>query len=143
RREQGAKHVRVDFVGAALCVLGLGGTVFAFIEQPRLGWGHPAIVGSLVGGAVVLALFLVWEARASHPMLPLRLFRSQNFSVTNLETLLVYAGLSTLFFFLVLFLQQIAGYSPLESGLALMPATLVLFSLSRYVGRLSSRIGPR
>ena len=143
RREQGAKHVRVDFVGAALCVLGLGGTVFAFIEQPRLGWGHPAIVGSLLGGAVVLALFLVWEARAAHPMLPLRLFRSRNFSVTNLETLLVYAGLSTLFFFLVLFLQQIAGYSPLKSGLALMPATLVLFSLSRYVGRLSSRIGPR
>jgi EmrB/QacA subfamily drug resistance transporter len=143
RREAGDARVRVDFAGAVLCVLGLGGTVFAFIEQPRLGWGDPAIVGSLAGGVVMLALFLVWEARAQHPMLPLRLFRSRNFSVTNLETLLVYAGLSTLFFFLVLFLQQISGYSPLQSGLALMPATIVMFGLSPYVGRLSMRIGPR
>jgi len=143
RREAGSDHVRVDFVGAVLCVLGLGGTVFAFIEQPRLGWGDPAIVGSLAGGVVMFALFLVWEARAQHPMLPLRLFRSRNFSVTNVETLLVYAGLSTLFFFLVLFLQQLAGYSPLQSGLALMPATIVMFGLSPYVGRLSMRIGPR
>jgi EmrB/QacA subfamily drug resistance transporter len=142
-RARGSKHVRVDVVGAVLCVLALGGTVFGFIEQPRLGWSHPAIVGSLAGGVAMFALFLVYEARASHPMLPLRLFASRNFSVTNVETLLVYAGLSTLAFFLVLFLQQIAGYSALESGFALMPVTVVMFVLSPRVGRLSSRFGPR
>jgi EmrB/QacA subfamily drug resistance transporter len=143
RREAGAVHVRVDFAGAVLCVAGLGATVFAFIEQPRLGWGHPAIAGSLAAGAVVFGLFLVFEARTRHPMLPLRLFASRNFSVTNVETLLVYAGLATLSFFLVLFLQQIAGWTPLESGLALLPVTIVMFGLSPRVGRLAARIGPR
>ena len=143
QRERSAGRVRVDFVGAVLCVLGLGGTVFAFIEQPRLGWGHPAIVGSLAGGIVVFVLFVLYEARASQPMLPLRLFASRNFSVTNVETLFVYAGLSTLAFFLVLFLQQIAGYSPFKSGFALLPVTIVLFGLSPRIGRLSSKLGPR
>jgi len=142
-RERGMPHVHVDFVGAILCVLGLGATVFGFIEQPRLGWGHPAIVASLAGGAAVFALFVVYEARASHPMLPLRLFSSRNFSVTNVETLLVYAGLSTLAFFLVLFLQQIAGYSPFQSGFALLPVTIVMFAVSPRIGRLASRFGPR
>ena len=142
-RDRGSPHVRVDFVGAALCVLGLGGTVFGFIEQPRLGWGHPAIVAPLAGGVAVFVGFVVYEARASHPMLPLRLFGSRNFSVTNLETLLVYAGLSTLAFFLVLFLQQIAGWSAFESGFSLLPVTIVMFVLSPRVGRLSSRFGPR
>jgi EmrB/QacA subfamily drug resistance transporter len=143
RREPGDERVRVDFVGGVLCVLGLGGTVFGFIEQPRLGWGDPAIVASLAVGVVLFALFLAWEARARHPMLPLRLFLRRNFMVTNVETFAVYAGLSTLTFFLVLYLQQIVGYSPFESGLALLPATLILFALSRLVGRLSMRFGPR
>jgi predicted MFS family arabinose efflux permease len=76
-------------------------------------------------------------------MLPLRLFKRRNFSFANVETLSVYAGLSTLTFFMVLFLQQLAGYSALKSGLALVPITAVLFFLSPRVGRLSMRIGPR
>ena len=76
-------------------------------------------------------------------MLPLRLFRRRNFSVANLETFTVYAGLSTLTFFLVLFLQQLAGYSPLHSGLATVPITLVMFVLSGRSGRLAMRFGPR
>ena len=76
-------------------------------------------------------------------MLPLGLFRRRNFSVANLETFTVYAGLSTLTFFLVLFLQQLAGYSPFLSGLATVPITVVMFVLSGRVGRLSMRYGPR
>jgi predicted MFS family arabinose efflux permease len=76
-------------------------------------------------------------------MLPLRLFRSRNFSATNVETLAVYGGLSAWAFFLVLFLQQLSGYSPFRSGLATLPVTVVLFALSRYTGRLSARYGPR
>jgi predicted MFS family arabinose efflux permease len=76
-------------------------------------------------------------------MLPLRLFRRRNFSFANLETFTVYAALTTQSFFLTLFLQQIAGYSPFQSGLATVPITIVLFFLSPRVGRLSMRFAPR
>ena len=76
-------------------------------------------------------------------MLPLRLFRLRNFSVTNIETFSVYGGLSAFFFFLVVFLQQNAGYSPFRAGLATLPVTVVMFVLSRYAGRYSMRFGPR
>ena len=134
---------RVDFIGALLCTLGLAGPVFALIEEPKRGFGSPVILLTLLGGIALFAAFLIWEQTSSHPMLQLRLFRRRNFSVTNLETLTVYAGLSTLTFFLVLFLQQLAGYSALRSGLALVPITAVMFVLSPRVGRLSMRFGPR
>jgi EmrB/QacA subfamily drug resistance transporter len=136
-------RARVDFVGAGLCVLGLGGPVFALIEEPRRGFSDPLILAPFFGGLVLLAGFLWWEQRAEHPMLPLRLFSKRNFSFANIETLTVYAGLSTLTFFLVLFLQQLAGYSALRSGIALVPITAVMFVLSPRVGRLSMRYGPR
>lgn len=138
-----ADRPRVDFVGAVLCVLGLGGPVFALIEEPKRGWGDPLILVAFFGGVAFLSAFLWWENRAEHPMLPLQLFARRNFSFANIETLTVYAGLSTLTFFLVLFLQQLAGYSALKSGLALVPITAVMFVLSPRVGRLSMRYGPR
>jgi EmrB/QacA subfamily drug resistance transporter len=133
----------VDVVGAVLCVFGLGGPVFALIEEPRRGWGSPAIVVPLVAGISLFAAFLWWERRTPKPMLPLGLFSRRNFTFANVETLTVYAGLSTLTFFLVLFVQQLAGYSALKSGLALLPITVVMFFLSPRVGRLSMRLGPR
>jgi EmrB/QacA subfamily drug resistance transporter len=137
------KRARVDFLGGILCAAGLGGPVFALIEEPRRGFGDPLILGALFGGIAVFAAFLAWERRAPEPMLRLNLFGRRNFSFANLETLTVYAGLSTLTFFLVLYLQQIAGYSALRSGLALVPITVVMFFLSPRVGRLSMRLGPR
>ena len=134
---------RVDFVGAALCALGLGGFVFALIEQPRFGWSSPIIIVPLVGGVVTFAVFLAYERRATQPMLKLDLFARRNFAVGNLETLTMYAGLSILFFFLVIFLQQVAGYTALESGLTILPVTLVMFALSRRFGALADRYGPR
>jgi EmrB/QacA subfamily drug resistance transporter len=134
---------RVDVVGAVLGVLGLGGTVFALIEQPRLGWSNPAVSVSLIGGVLTFAAFLIYESRARDPMLRLDLFKSRNFAVGNVETLALYGGLSALFFFLVLYLQQVAGYTPLESGLALLPESLVVFALSSRFGALADRLGPR
>ena len=134
---------RVDVPGAILCALGLGGSVFALIEQPRLGWTSPAVLIPLIGGIAMLGCFLVYEARAPDPMLQLGLFRRRNFSAGNIETFSMYAGLSILFFFLVLFLQQVGGYTPLQSGLATLPATLVMFALSRRFGALADRFGPR
>ncbi len=134
----------VDYVGALLCALGLGGPVFALIEQPRLGWSSPAVMAGLIGGVVLFAAFLLYESRyASHPMLALGLFKRRNFAVGNVETFAMYAGLSVLFFFLALFLQQVAGYSPLRSGLATLPVTVVMLVLSRRFGGLADRHGPR
>jgi EmrB/QacA subfamily drug resistance transporter len=134
---------RVDYTGAILCALGLGGPVFALIEQPRLGWSSPAVIVPLIAGVALLALFLLYESRAQGPMLPLGLFRRRNFSAGNVETFAMYAGLAILFFFLVLFLQQIGGYTPLKSGLATLPVTIVMFVLSRRFGALADKFGPR
>jgi EmrB/QacA subfamily drug resistance transporter len=133
----------VDVVGAALCVLGLGGIVFALIEQPHHGWGSPVIFVPLAVGVVAFAGFVLYERRAKEPMLELELFTHRNFAAGNLETFSVYAGLGILFFFLVIFLQQVAGYTALESGLATLPVTVVMFALSRRFGALADRYGPR
>jgi EmrB/QacA subfamily drug resistance transporter len=143
RHDTGSERARVDVVGGALCMLGLGGPVFALIEEPRRGWGDPLIVVPFFAGLALLIAFVVWEQRHPAPMLPLRLFAKRNFTFANVETLTVYAALSTLTFFLVLFLQQLAGYSALKSGLVLVPITIVMFVLSPRVGRLSMRYGPR
>ncbi len=143
KRATGNERARVDVLGGMLCVLGLGGPVFALIEEPRRGWGDALILGTFFGGLALLAVFVWWERHHPAPMLPLRLFSKRNFTFANVETLTVYAALSTLTFFLVLFLQQLAGYSPLKSGLVLVPITIVMFLLSPRVGRLSMRHGPR
>jgi EmrB/QacA subfamily drug resistance transporter len=136
-------HRRVDFVGAGLCALGLFGIVFALIEQPVYGWSSPAIWGSLTAGVVTFAAFLVYEARASHPMVKLELFRRRNFAMGNLETLTMYAGLAILFFFLFIFLQEVSGYSAVKAGLTTVPSTLIMFFLSSRMGALADRYGPR
>ena len=142
-RSLGAVRPSVDWLGGALCALGLAGPVFALIRQPELGWSAPGVVVPLVAGFVLLGLFLAHETRTADPMLPLGLFRRRNFAVGNAETLTMYAGLSVLFFFLILFLQQVAGWTALQAGLATVPTTIVMFSLSRYTGRLADRYGPR
>ncbi len=134
---------RVDLAGALLCASGLAGVVFALIEAPRLGWANPEIDVALAAGALLFAGFVLRERWASDPMLALAIFRRANFAAANVETFAIYAGLAVFSFFLVLFLQQVAGYSPLRSGLALLPATVVMFSVSRYAGQLSARFGPR
>src|SRR5215468_4626505 len=142
-RTQTREHARVDVVGGVLCVLGLGGPVFALIEAPNRGFTDPLILVSLFGGLAFFGAFVFWELHHDAPMLPLRLFRLRNFTFANVETFAVYAALSTLTFFLVLFLQQVADYSPFRSGLATVPITVVMFFLSPRVGRLSIRLGPR
>jgi EmrB/QacA subfamily drug resistance transporter len=134
---------RIDYLGALLVSLGLGGPVFALIEQQNLGWADPVVWVPLVAGVALLALFVAHERRTDHPMLPLGMFRSRNFSVGNLATLGIYGGLSAATFFVTIYLQQVGGYSPIGAGLALIPITLVMWLLSSRFGRLSDRIGPR
>ncbi len=133
----------IDWLGIALSAVGLGGPVYALIEQPTHGWGDPGVLIPLIGGIACFALFVLHEARARHPMLDLGLFRIRNFAVANLTTLSTYAGLIGGLFFVGLFLQQVAGYSPLEAGLATTPVSLILFFLSPRWGKLASGTGPR
>lgn len=138
--ERGA---RVDFLGGALGCVGLGGVIVALIEQPQRGWGDPVVWGGAVLGVAALAAFVVHERRTAEPMLPLGLFRSRNFAVGNLGTLTLYAGLSGAMFFLAIYLQQVGGYSPVAAGAAFLPFTVLMFLLSKRMGALADRIGPR
>ena len=117
--------------------------MYALIEQPTKGWGDPMVFVPLIAGIAIFALFLFWESRYRHAMLDLSLFKVRNFAITNLETLVVYAGLIGAFFFVTLFLQQTAGYSPIAAGLATTPVSLVLFVLSPRFGKIATGIGPR
>jgi EmrB/QacA subfamily drug resistance transporter len=133
----------LDWVGAVLCALGLGGPVFALIEQPRYGWSDAHVWPPLAIGCALLVAFVVWERRSRSPMLELSMFRARNFAVGNVATLLFYGALSAMAFVLVVFLQQVAGYSPLQAGLALMPMPIVTFALAKRFGALADRFGPR
>src|SRR4051794_15240438 len=134
---------KIDYLGAVLVALGLAGPVFALIEQPTHGFGDPLVWVTGLAGLGFLVAFVLHEGRSDHPMLPLSIFRSRNFSVGNVATLLVYGGLGAATFFVAIYLQQVAGYSAVAAGLTLTPITVIMFLLSRRWGALSDRIGPR
>lgn len=134
---------RLDLAGAWLATLGLGGLVFGLLEAPRLGFSHPLIIGALAGGLLILLAFVRVEARSPHPMVPLDLFRSSTFSGANLLTLLLYAGLGGLFFFLPFDLIQVHHYRPAKAGAALLPLIILLSLLSGWAGRLVDRYGAK
>jgi EmrB/QacA subfamily drug resistance transporter len=138
-----ASSRRTDWLGASLCTLGLLGLVFGLLESSRLGFGAPAVLGALVAGVVLLALFVVVEARSRAPMVPLELFRSRPFSVANLLTLLLYAALGGTLFFLPFNLIELHGYSATGAGAALLPFVAIVFLLSRWAGALVDRYGSR
>lgn len=134
---------RVDWLGAALCTLGLSGSVYALIEQPQYGWDSPWIYAPLLLGLVFLAAFIWYEGRAKAPMLPLELFKIRNFSIGNLATIAIYGALSVATFVLIVFLQEYGHYSALEAGLAMLPVTIIMFLLSPRFGALAGKFGPR
>ena len=142
-RAPGTTHARVDWIGAVLTFFGLAGPVLALIRQPVVGWSSPQVWVPGLGGLALLAVFIDHERRTPAPMLPLGLFKRRNFAVGNVQTFTMYGGLSITFFLLVLYLQEVAGYSALDAGFALMPSTIVMFFLSKRMGRLADRYGPR
>jgi EmrB/QacA subfamily drug resistance transporter len=141
RKELGTAPM--DWPGAILASLGLGGLTFSMIESSSYGLQHPAVVGGLGGGAMALAAFLAVEARSQTPMVALGLFRSRLFSGANLLTLFLYGALSGALFFLPFNLLQIQGYSATAAGASLLPFSLLLFLLSRWSGSLADRVGVR
>lgn len=140
---KGKQNQPLDWLGAGLATLGLAGVTFAAIEGPQLGLTAPLVLGSGLAGAVALAAFLAVEARGRSPMVPLSLFRNRTFSGANLLTLLLYAGLTAVFFFFSLALIQGQGFTARATGLAVLPFVLALALLSCWAGGLADRIGPR
>ena len=141
--EDHRQAVRLDGWGALLCSLGLSGLVFGLIEQPHYGWTHPLVLGSTLGGFLLLLMFVWYERRAKSPMLPLSLFSIGNFRAGNIATFGIYGGLSIATFLLAIYLQQIVGYSALSAGMALLPVTIIMFFLSSKFGALAGKYGPR
>jgi EmrB/QacA subfamily drug resistance transporter len=134
---------RIDWSGAGLGVVGLGGVVFGLLEWPPLGAGHPLVLGALAIGTLALISFVVVERGTANPMLPLGLFQSRAFTLANALTLLLYAALSVILFLVPLNLIQIQGYTATEAGAALLPFPLIMFALSRWSGGLVARVGSR
>ena len=136
-------RAKIDLRGAWLCALGLGGTVYALIEQSHYGWSSPMIYIPAIMGAAALVWFVRYEQRCAAPMLPMSLFKNHNFSFGNLATAAIYGGLSVATFLVAIFVQQVGGYTALEAGMALLPVTLIMFVLSSRFGALASTHGPR
>ncbi len=134
---------RIDLGGAVLAVAFLATLTFGLIEAPAKGWTSPAVAGMLTASVIAGAAFLLLESRSRHAMLPLAIFRNRQFSATNTVTFVLYAALGGVLFLLPVELQIVDGYSPLESGMALLPLTAIMLLLSARSGRLAGRIGPR
>ena len=134
---------RLDLPGSIAAAGGLGGLVYMLIEGPGKGFTSPSILSAGIVGGVFLIAFIVIERRSKEPMIPTRIFRSKQFTGANLTTALVYAGLYGVSFLVTLQLQIRLHYSPLTSGFATMPITVLLLVLSPYAGRISMRFGPR
>jgi EmrB/QacA subfamily drug resistance transporter len=132
-----------DYPGAAAMVVFLAGITFALTEAPALGWSSPVVLAMALAGGGGLALFLIREHRAASPMLPLALFAQRQFASVNAVSFLVYGALTGATFLLPVELQVVSGYSPLGSGLALLPLTVIMLVLSGRSGQLAARIGPR
>jgi EmrB/QacA subfamily drug resistance transporter len=133
----------IDIAGSALTVTGLVGLSYGLIEGAAEGWTSPVVEGALALGIAALLLFVVVELRVRAPIVPLEIFRSMQFSATNVETLLIYGMFGGVLFLLPIELQQVSHYSPTEAGASFLPLTVLMLLFSARSGALSARIGPR
>jgi EmrB/QacA subfamily drug resistance transporter len=140
-RESRGPNDSLDLPGLGLASAGLLGLVWGLVRGNQVGWASPEIVGTLAGGAAVLALFVLWELRARAPMLPLRFFRNRSFTAANVGSLLMFFGMFGSIFLLAQFFQTVQGYSPLAAGLRILPWTVMPIFVAPLAGALSDRIG--
>ncbi|MGZ4363071.1 MAG: DHA2 family efflux MFS transporter permease subunit [Gaiellaceae bacterium] len=132
---------KLDLSGVALASVGLTGIVWGLVRGHGLGWTSPEIVISLVAGALVFALFVLWELRTAEPMLPMRFFQNRVFTLANVASLLMFFGMFGSIFLLSQFFQTVQGYSPFGSGLRILPWTIMPMFVAPIAGALSDRIG--
>ena len=132
---------RLDLPGVGLASAGLFGIVWGLVRGNSVGWGSPEIVGALVGGAAILGAFVWWELRTAAPMLPMRFFRNRTFALANVSSLFMFFGMFGSIFLLAQFFQTVQGYSPLQSGLRILPWTAMPIIVAPIAGALSDRVG--
>jgi EmrB/QacA subfamily drug resistance transporter len=142
-RESTGPDKALDLPGLGLAGVGMLGLVWGLIHGNGDGWTSPGIVGALAVGAVGLAAFVAWELRAREPMLPMGFFRDRGFAAANAASLAMYFGMFGSIFLLTQFFQTAQGYSPLESGLRVLPWTIMPMFVAPIAGALSDRIGGR
>ncbi|MBD3941414.1 MFS transporter [Microbacterium sp. NEAU-LLC] len=133
----------IDWVGAVLCTLGLGGMVYALIEQPNAGWTAPSIWIPLLAGAILFVAFIARQRFVKHPILPLDLFTVRNFWTGNVATAFIYGALALNGLVVVVYLQEGPGLPATLAGLASLPMTVIMIFLSSRAGAWSGRWGPR
>jgi EmrB/QacA subfamily drug resistance transporter len=141
-RDETSTH-HIDFPGVAAVTVGLGAIVLALVEANSWGWGSARIIGLFALGAASLVAFAIAEMRVVEPMVDFTFFRSKSFLGANLVAFIVSFAMLAMFFFLALYLQNIKGYSPLQTGVRFLPSTLIIIVIGPIAGRLSDRIGPR
>jgi EmrB/QacA subfamily drug resistance transporter len=134
---------RLDLPGVVLASLGLLGIVFGVVRGNDHGWTSLTVLAPMVAGVLLVAAFAAWELRAPEPMLPLQLFRSRGFTMTNVASLLMFFGMFGSIFLLAQFLQVVQHYSPLQAGLRTLPWTAMPVLVAPIAGALSDRIGGR
>jgi len=140
---RGGQPLRPDLLGLVLVTGSMLGITWGLVRSGASGWGSAEVLGTLLGGVVLLACFVAWELHATNPMLPMRLFARREFSAGNASTLLLTASLFSTVFFLAQYLQVGLGNSPVGSGLRYLPWTLLIFFIAPLAGRLRDRIGSR
>ncbi|GLZ81756.1 MFS transporter [Actinorhabdospora filicis] len=134
----------IDVLGALTATLGLGAAVFAVVRAPEVGWGHLATWGLLLGAAVLLALFVLIQAKKKSPLMPLAIFRARNLGSANLAQVLLGGAWVPMWFFLNLYLQQVLGYTAFPSGAALLPMTgLIMVGMIAIAPKLLAVFGPK
>jgi EmrB/QacA subfamily drug resistance transporter len=141
-RDDGAPR-RLDWIGTAAGAVGLAGITYALTEVAGAGIGDPAVLAAIVAGVGGAVAFVVVERRSTHPLVPLDIFASRQFSAANLVTLALYAAIGGVIFLMALVLQIGLGWTPLAAGCAMLPLTLIMLALSSRTGALAARIGPR
>jgi MFS family permease len=132
---------RLDLPGVALASAGLFGIVWGLVRGNSVGWGSTEIVAALGVGALLTAAFVAWELRSRAPMLPMRFFRNRTFALANVSSLFMFFGMFGSIFFLSQFFQTVQGYSPLSSGLRILPWTAMPMIVAPIAGALSDRVG--
>jgi EmrB/QacA subfamily drug resistance transporter len=137
-----SEHPRVDVGGAALSAVGLAAGVYGLIESQEHGWTDPVVATSVAIGVIMLVFFVMWERRATDPMVPLHLLTDRNFAGANLATAFVYGGLGLGSLVISLYIQEVGGYSATAAGLVTLPIPILSFLFARHVGAAAARVGP-
>jgi EmrB/QacA subfamily drug resistance transporter len=134
---------KADPIGSLLSMIGLGLLLWGIIEAPSRSWTSPLVIASLLGSAVTITVFVVWERRSDHPMLPMRFFRNRRYSVAIASLAMVLFALLGMFFLITQYLQFCLGYSPLKTGLGIAPIAVVLLIAAPLSAAAVRRIGTK